>query len=72
MMKRETDSLRAQYEAQPKQVDRKRQGITTLAALALYVVSHADAIRHLVPTQWAGAVVVVIAVAHAFAQEPSK
>jgi len=65
-------SLRAQYEAQPKRVDRKRQGITTLAALALYVVSHADAIRQLVPPQWAGAVVVVIAVAHAFAQEPSK
>jgi len=72
MTKRDLGTLRAQYEAQKRQVDRKRQGITTLTALALYVVAHADAIRQLVPTQWAGAVVVVIAVAHAFAQEPGK
>lgn len=72
MRKQSNDTLRAQYEAQGKRVNRKAQGVTVLSALALYVAAHADAIQRLVPSKWAGAAVIVIAVAHAFAQEPRK
>lgn len=73
MTKRDIDTLRAQYEAQSKQVNRKAQALYgLLAGVLAWVATNSDALKAIAPAK-AGLVVSFIAlVAHVFGQEPSK